>query len=72
MKIFEKALFRLIQQRESSQEPEIPMADPQQEHEKIKTIDGEYDTVAFGEGISLEEIEEKTEYRRRRSVRALD
>ena len=47
MKIFEKALFRLIQQRESSQEPEIPMADPQQEHEKIKTIDGEYDTVSF-------------------------
>lgn len=72
MKIFEKALFRLIRQRESSQEPEIPMADPQQEQEKIKTIDGEYDTVAFGEGISLEEIEEKTEYRRRRSVRALD
>ncbi len=72
MKIFERTISRLMRQREEKQEPEILVTDPQQERAAIETVSDTYDSVSFGEGLSMDEIEEKSEYRKRRSVRALD
>ena len=74
MKVFEKQIKQLIDQYSTEQTFDLEIHIPNQFQAKKTTEfkSSTHEPVYFGTGIDMDEIDQKTEYRRRRSVHQLD